>query len=105
MSGSLLILQRQSYERADAMDLTLRKRMCCVLMLVYVLGHVFIHSLINTQLMRRDGNSSSHHLYECSFHDRQFSWEALTKEAYAIQMSLKKLAYCLENSSCLLENV
>ena len=38
------------------------------------------------------------------FHGSQMNWACLTKEAYAIYMSIKKLAYYLEDADIMLRN-
>ena len=40
----------------------------------------------------------------CLFHSSQMNWSCLTKEAYAIYMSIKKLAYYLEDADITLRS-
>ena len=74
-------------------------------MLVSMLGLVFLHKEKIHQIEGKEVKILHPITYMSGlFHGSQINWACLTKEAYAIYMSIKKLAYYLEDADITLRS-
>ena len=66
---------------------------------------VLMQEYVYTFQWQRKESITSHHIYESGlFKGSQINWACLMKEAYAIYMSVKKLAYYLEDADITLRS-